>query len=135
MYKTHTHIYRMVASPLELRQRFHKNGVLSVNCPRLARLYRITCSQISNIPYNLIFTTKFNDSSILITNISCDYLNLPLANEYVGDVAIPSQVIKYNHNCHQADQPIRLQYLNQIKLLQFVHNYVDLNIYEQISHN
>ena len=125
----------MVTSPLELRQRFHKNGVLSVNCPRLARLYRITCSQISNIPYNLIFTTKCNDSSILITNISCDYLNLPLANEYVGDVAIPSQVIKYNHNCHQADQPIRLQYSNQIKLLQFVHNYVDLNIYEQISHN
>jgi hypothetical protein len=27
----------------------------------------ITCSTISNIPYNLIFTTKFNDSSILIT--------------------------------------------------------------------
>jgi hypothetical protein len=26
-----------------------------------------TCSTISNIPYNLIFTTKFNDSSILIT--------------------------------------------------------------------
>ena len=33
----------------------------------------ITCSTISNIPYNLIFTTKFNDSSILITIISCDY--------------------------------------------------------------
>jgi len=27
----------------------------------------ITCSTISNIPYNLIFKTKFNDSSILIT--------------------------------------------------------------------
>ena len=27
----------------------------------------ITCSTISNIPYNLIFTTKYNDSSILIT--------------------------------------------------------------------
>jgi hypothetical protein len=26
----------------------------------------ITCSTISNIPYNLIFTTQFNDSSILI---------------------------------------------------------------------
>jgi len=32
----------------------------------------ITCSTISNIPYNLIFTTTFNDSSILITIISCD---------------------------------------------------------------
>jgi hypothetical protein len=29
-----------------------------------------TCSTISNIPYDLIFTTKFNDSSILITIIS-----------------------------------------------------------------
>ena len=30
-------------------------------------------SLISNIAYNLIFTTKFNDSSILITIISCNY--------------------------------------------------------------
>jgi hypothetical protein len=50
----------------------------------------------SKIPYNLIFTTKFNDSSILITIISCDYLSFSLANEYVGDVTIPNQVIKYN---------------------------------------
>jgi hypothetical protein len=56
----------------------------------------IPCSKISNIPYNLIFTTKFNDSSILVTIISCDYLNFSLANEYVGDVTIPNQVIKYN---------------------------------------
>jgi hypothetical protein len=81
------------------------------------RLYKLTCSQISNIPYNLIFTTKFNDSSILITNISCDYLNLPSANKYVGDVTIPTQVIKYNQNFHQADQLIWLQYSNQTKLL------------------
>ena len=31
----------------------------------------IICSKNSNIPYNLIFKTKFNDSSILITIISC----------------------------------------------------------------
>ena len=49
----------------------------------------ITCSNISNIPYNFILTTKFNDFSILITIISCDYLNLSLANEYVGDATIP----------------------------------------------
>ena len=30
-------------------------------------------------------TTKFNDPSILITIISCDYLNLSLADEHVGD--------------------------------------------------
>jgi hypothetical protein len=45
-----------------------------------------------------MFTTQFNDSSILITIISCDYLNLSLANEYVGDVIIPTQVIKHNQN-------------------------------------
>jgi hypothetical protein len=44
--------------------RFSKPGLAS-----------ITCSKISNIPYNLIFTTKFN-SSILITIISWNYLNL-----------------------------------------------------------
>jgi len=44
----------------------------------------ITCSKISNIPKNLIFTTQFNDSSILITIILCSYLNLSLANEFVG---------------------------------------------------
>jgi hypothetical protein len=43
----------------------------------------ITCSKIEHIPYNLIFTTKFNDSSILIMIISWDYLNLSLVNEYV----------------------------------------------------
>jgi hypothetical protein len=71
----------------------------SVNCTKLGYT-SINCSKISNIPYNLIFTTKllFNDSSILITITSCDYLNLPLANEYVGDVTIPTQVIRYNQN-------------------------------------
>jgi hypothetical protein len=39
-----------------------------------------------HIPYNLIFKTRFNDSSILITIISCDYLNLSLTDEHVGDV-------------------------------------------------
>ena len=35
----------------------------------------------------------------------------------VSDVTISTQVIKYNKKKFQADQPIRLQYLNQIKLL------------------
>jgi hypothetical protein len=63
-----------------------------------------------------MFTTTFNDSSMLITIISCDYLNLSLTNQYIGDVTIPTQVIKYNNNFLQADQPIRLQYSIQIKL-------------------
>ena len=67
-----------------------------------------------------MFTTTFNDSSTLITIILCDYLNLSLANEYVGDVKIPTQVIKYNNNFLQADQAIRLQYSNQINFLTFI---------------
>jgi hypothetical protein len=74
----------------------------SVNWPKPGYA-SITCSAISNIPYNLMFTTKFNDSSILITIISCDYLNLSLADEHVGDVTIPTQVIEYNQNFLHAD--------------------------------
>ena len=55
---------------------------------------------------------------ILITIISWDYLSL--ANEYVGDVTIPTQVIKYNQFFLQVDQPIRLQYSHQIKLYSVV---------------
>jgi hypothetical protein len=40
-------------------------------------------------------------------------MKLSLANEYV---TIPTQVIKYSQNFLQADQPIRLQNSNQIKL-------------------
>jgi hypothetical protein len=79
----------------------------SVNCTKPGYT-SITCSKISNIPYtcNLIFTTKFNNSSILIliTIISYDYLNLLLANEYVGDITIPTQVIENNQNFIQAYQ-------------------------------
>jgi hypothetical protein len=52
----------------------------------------------------------------LQTNISRDYLNLSLADEHVGDVTIPTQVIEYNQNVLQVDYPIRLKYSNQIKL-------------------
>ena len=54
----------------------------------------------------------------LFTIISCDYLNLSLANEYAGDVTIPTQVIEYMYNQHflQVDQRIRLQYSNQVKI-------------------
>ena len=54
--------------------------------------------------------------SILVTIISCNYLNLSLANEYVGDVTIPTQAIKYIQHFLQADQPIRLQFSNQFKI-------------------
>ena len=52
-----------------------------------------------------------------MTIISWDYLNLTLANEYVGEVNIPTQVNKYNQFFLQADQAIcRLQYSHLIKL-------------------
>jgi hypothetical protein len=43
-------------------------------------------SMLVHLVYH-IFTTKFNNSSILITIISWDYLNLSLANGYVGDAS------------------------------------------------
>jgi hypothetical protein len=40
----------------------------SINCSK--PVYTSTpCTKIENIPYNLIFQAKFNDSSILITII------------------------------------------------------------------
>ena len=65
------------------------------------RLYKYNL--FNNFKYSLQFTTKFNDSSILITIISCDYLNLLLADENAGDVIIPTQVIEFNQNFIQAD--------------------------------
>jgi hypothetical protein len=79
-----------------------KRFVKSVNWPKPG-CTSITCSTISNIPYSLIFSTKCNDSSNLITIISCDYLNLSLADEQVGDVTIPTQVVQYNQNFLQAN--------------------------------
>ena len=49
------------------------------------------CLPISSIPYN--------NSSILIMIISWDYFDMSLANEYVGHVTIPTQVIMYNQCC------------------------------------
>ena len=84
---------------------------------------------ISNIPYNLIFTAKFNDSSILITIISCDYLNLSLADEHAGDVTIPTQVIEYNQNfsrrISQSDWNIQIK-LNYMMIIQ---DCISFNVY------
>ena len=67
-----------------------------------------------------MFITKFNDSLILITIISWDYLNLSLANENVDDVTIPTQIIKYNECCfrriNQSDCTIHIE-LNYCVLL------------------
>jgi len=40
-------------------------------------------------------------------------------NMMIDDVTISTQVFKYNQKFLQADQPIRLQYSNQIKLLSY----------------
>ena len=83
----------------------------------LNRLYKL---KIEYIPHNLIFTTKFNDSSILIPIISWDYFNFSLGNEYVGDITIPTQIIKYNQCCSwqisQSDSSIHIKLnYNQMK--------------------
>ena len=87
---------------LEVRKKFVSNIYL-VHLRNMLNFWTgyasITYSKIEYIPYNLMFITKFNDSSILITIILWDYLNLSLANEHVGDVTIPTHIIKYNQCC------------------------------------
>ena len=101
----------------------------NVNCSKPGYASK-TCSKISNIIYNLIFKTKLNDSSILIMIISWDYLNLSLANEYVSDVTIQIQVIKYNQffsrQISQSDCSIniKLNYYNlNVQFYIFYHCY------------
>jgi len=43
-----------------------------------------------------------------------------LANEYVGDITIPTVVIEHSPNFLQADQSISLQYSNRIKILLYI---------------
>jgi len=54
------------------------------------------------------------------TIMSWDCLDLSLANEYVGDVAIPTQFIKYNHffsrRVSQSDCRIHIK-LNYLHLM------------------
>jgi hypothetical protein len=52
---------------------------------------------------------------------------LSLADEHVGDVTIPTQVIEYNQTFLQADYPIILKYSNQIKLLKSNYNLIIQN--------
>ena len=55
-------------------------GQFTLNKPR---------SKSGNIPYHLILTTTFNDSSIFNYDYFVGlYMNLSLATEYVGDVTI-----------------------------------------------
>ena len=80
----------------------------------------ITCTKISNIPYNSIFTTKFSYSLILIGIISWDYLNLSVANEYTDDITISAKVFMYIQCCSgqisQSDCSIHIK-LNYYNLL------------------
>ena len=76
----------------------------------------ITFNEYVQFLNRLYDITKFNDSSILIMIISWNYLNLSFANEYVGDVTIPTQVIKLSMLL-KVDQPIKLQYSHPIKSL------------------
>ena len=66
----YTNIF-LVWGRLRLIKRREKRFMKSVNCSRPGYT-SIAYSKIENIPYNLIFTTKFNDSSILNMIISWD---------------------------------------------------------------
>ena len=71
-------------------------------------------------------TTKFNDSSILITIISCDYLNLSLADEHVGDV---SNINPGNYQVQPKFSPGGLA--NQIAVFkwnQIISQWIDLDV-------
>ena len=48
---------------------------------------------MSNIPYNLIFKTKFLDFNLDYFMVLFESVS---SNDYIGDVTIPTQVIKYN---------------------------------------
>jgi len=63
----------------------------------------VNCSK----PDYTIIATKFNVSSILITIISWDHLNLSLVNGYV---TIPTQVIKYKQCCSRQISPSDCSY-------------------------
>jgi hypothetical protein len=57
--------------------------------------------------------------------ISCDYLNMSLANEHVGDVIIPTQVIKIvSRRISQSDCSIqiKLNYVNLSYTVDMIHN-------------
>ena len=64
-------IFFLVLGRLRLIKRREERFMKSVNCSRPGYT-SIAYSKIENIPYNLIFTTKFNDSSILNMIISWD---------------------------------------------------------------
>jgi hypothetical protein len=72
---------------LHIKVRNHSTHVM------LSTYTSIACSKIEHIPYKLIFTTIFNDSSIFITIISWDYLNLSLNIEYVGSCPKPGYIV------------------------------------------
>jgi len=55
---------------------------------RINILYNTKMKRFGNIPYNLTFTT-----TLMITIISWDYLNLSVANECVGDVIVAIRVM------------------------------------------
>jgi hypothetical protein len=41
------------------------------------------------------------------STISCDYLNLSVENEYVGDVTISTQVIKYMYKDKEVNKKVK----------------------------
>jgi hypothetical protein len=57
---------------------------------------RDNCKKGIHCKFAEIVFKLFNPSMHEYDYISCDYLNLTLADEHVGDVTIPTQVIEYS---------------------------------------
>ena len=64
----------------------------------LSEQYFSYCQSVNKFN-NIYIHCRYISTYIYLRNIiSCEYLNLSLANEYVGDVTIPTQVINCNQN-------------------------------------
>jgi hypothetical protein len=78
----------------------------------------ITCSTISNIPYNLIFTTKFNDSSIHVTIWICRWrMNTLMTSQYQPMLSSITKIL--SRRISQSDCRIQIK-LNCIYMIKTI---------------
>ena len=105
-----------------LKKKITKRFMKSVNCSKPGYA-SITRSKIEHIPYNLTFATKFNDSSILITIISWDYLNLSFGmnmSQYQPRLCCSRRISQSEYSIH-----IKLNYCKMYKVYRYPASYVE----------
>jgi hypothetical protein len=89
---------------------YAKRFMKSVNGPKPGYA-SITCLTISKIPYNLIFTTKFNDSSILIMR-----MNKLVASQYQPRLSSITKI--FDRRISQSDWNIQIK-LNYLTIYNY----------------